>query len=243
MTMIVDIDIGNTSANWRLSSDAEIIARGVTSSRKNDWSDFLPLRHYKPRRVRVSNVAGALVAEQLQSVVTDYFQLDVEFAAPCASVGQVTSGYKQPEQLGVDRWLAILAAWDLFAERLVVIDAGSAMTFDFVDSHGCHKGGYIVPGQSMMIDALLGGTSGVRVSAQSVSSTDSGADTSRAVQNGCFSLALALIEKVVQKDTAGRADLNVVLTGGDAVALLKYLPSSVAHKPDLVLDGLAVALP
>jgi len=158
-------------------------------------------------------------------------------------VGELRSGYDQPETLGVDRWLAILAGWDLFRQHCVIIDAGSALTFDFIDETGGHLGGYIVPGRQMMIDALFGGTNGVRVNTSPVHGIDHGQDTASAVQNGCFAMTLALIEKIILEGNEGRRAVNIVLTGGDGELLLAKLPNVIVHKPDLVLDGLALALP
>lgn len=241
--MLVDIDIGNTRAKWRLSSEGNILDRGVVDTSGGDWSALDALRPNHPRRVRVSNVAGEAVGQQVRSVVTRVFGINAEFALACESVGAVTSGYEDPRVLGVDRWLAILAGWELFRDRCVVIDAGSALTFDFIDAGGRHLGGYIVPGKQMMVNALLGGTSGVRINASQASSLDCGQNTNTAVQNGCFAMAMALVQKVVADSGEGRDSINVVLTGGDAEVLLTHLPKVVVHKPDLVLDGLVLALP
>jgi len=94
-----------------------------------------------------------------------------------------------------------------------------------------------------MIDALFGGTSGVRVNSSQVLGTDHGQNTNSAVQNGCFAMILALIEKVILETNEEQGSINMVLTGGDAELLLTQLPNAVVHKPDLVLDGLALALP
>jgi len=241
--MLVDIDIGNTRAKWRLSSGGVILERGFIETSCGDWSALAALRPYQPQRVRVSNVAGEVVAQQVRCIVARDFGIRAEFALACESVGTVTSGYEDPQRLGVDRWLAILAGWELFHDRCVVIDAGSALTFDFIDARGGHSGGYIVPGLQMMMGALFSGTSGVRINSSHEAGLAYGVNTDMAVQNGCFAMALAFIEKVMADDSRGRVAINVVLTGGDADLLLTYLPKAVVHKPDLVLDGLAFALP
>jgi len=241
--MIIDIDIGNTRAKWRLTAGGEILDRGVTDASAGDWSVLSALHTYQPDRVRVSNVAGEVVGQRLRSVIAEALGVEVEFALACPSVGEVTSGYERPEKLGVDRWLAILAGWDLFRQRCVVVDAGSALTFDFIDAKAGHLGGYIVPGQQMMVDALFGGTSNVRVNSSQVPGTDYGQNTDSAVQNGCFAMTLALIEKIIFEASDAQGSINIVLTGGDAELLLAHLPNAVVYKPELVLDGLALVLP
>jgi len=241
--MIVDIDIGNTRAKWRLSAGDEIIECGVIDTQCESWSALAALRSHRPGRVRVSNVAGEAVAQRIRGIAAKAFGVDAEFALACESVGKVVSGYEEPERLGIDRWLAILAAWELFGKQCVVVDAGSALTFDFIDARAAHLGGYIVPGRQMMIDALFGGTSGVRVNSSQVLGTDHGQNTDSAVQNGCFAMTLALVDKIILEANEEQGSINMVLTGGDAELLLTQLPNTVVHKPDLVLDGLALALP
>ncbi|MEZ0121226.1 MAG: type III pantothenate kinase [Candidatus Reddybacter sp.] len=239
--MIVDIDIGNTRAKWRLSSEGSAIEHGVLDARCNEWTALQSLRSYQPERVRVSNVAGGDVAERVRQIAAKAFGLEVEFAVASKAVGEVVSGYEQPERLGVDRWLALLSGWELFRSRCVVVDAGSALTFDFLDEQARHLGGYIIPGRQMMLDSLYGGTSGVRSGASQAVALNYGQNTDSAVHNGCLAMTISLIEKMLSVEGLGMN--NLVLTGGDAQSLLVHLPSSVAHVPDLVLDGLALALP
>lgn len=241
LSMIVDIDIGNTHAKWRLSSEGLVIDSGVLDTRCKDWAVFHSLQPHQPERVRVSNVAGSEVGERVRHIAAKSFGLEIEFAVASKVVGEVVSGYEQPHRLGVDRWLALLAGWELFGSRCAVVDAGSALTFDFLDEQARHLGGYIIPGRQMMLNSLFGGTSGVRAEASQAEDISYGQNTASAVHNGCMALTVALIEKTL--NTEGLGVNNVVLTGGDSESLLIHLPSSVVHIPDLVLDGLALALP
>jgi len=243
VTMIVDIDVGNTRAKWRLSENNVTIQNGSIATSSEDWSALIALSSHKPVRMRASNVAGSMVAKRLQTIANKYLGVEVEFAVACASSGEVKSGYQRPEQLGVDRWLAIVAAWSLFRRGCVVIDAGSALTVDFIDDRALHLGGYIVPGQQMMLASLFGGTSGVRINPVQTQCIAYGVNTDLAVQNGCFAMTLALIQAAVAQDDSGGGTASMVLTGGDAESLLPHLPEGVVHRPDLVLDGLALALP
>ena len=70
----------------------------------------------------------------------------------------MTSGYRDPERLGVDRWLALIAARERSKQPTVIVDAGSACTIDLLDSEGRHLGGYILPGLTAMGEALVRGT-------------------------------------------------------------------------------------
>ena len=81
-----------------------------------------------------------------------------------AQQGALINGYMEPERLGVDRWLAMLAVIEEEQPEvpICVIDCGSAITIDAVNAKGEHVGGLIVPGISMMRNALVKGTSGIR---------------------------------------------------------------------------------
>ena len=93
--MLVDIDIGNTRAKWRLSSEGNILDRGVVDTSGGDWSALDALRPNHPRRVRVSNVAGVEGGKQVRSVVTRVLGINAEFALAWESVGEVTYGSRR----------------------------------------------------------------------------------------------------------------------------------------------------
>ena len=239
--MILELDIGNSRIKWRtLAAQGQPVARGHRSRRglpgEVSWDDLLPARGV--RRMRVSNVAGPEVAAHLDRWARDALGIVPEYARATACIAGVTSGYREPEKLGVDRWLALLAAWHELGRACVVVDAGTAVTVDVLDGSGTHQGGYIVPGLTLMLDALLSGTSGVRLSAGPVASLAAGTCTSDAVLHGCTAMTVALIERA-----RGGSELPLVLTGGDAELLAPWLAAPSLLRPELVLDGLGLALP
>lgn len=242
--MILDVDIGNTRLKWRLASAEQVVRRGSFVHRSGNWSELEALTAYIPTRVRVANVGGSVLGEQLESIVSCCFGLTPEFAVSSDRVGVVQSGYVNPRLLGVDRWLAILAAWNCLASECLVVDAGSALTVDLVDSQGVHQGGYIVPGWQMMLDALYGGTSGVRAETVKLNQLGYGSTTDEAVQHGVIKMMLSLIREEARSGReCGGDGAVIVLTGGDAEMLRAFLPESTVCAPELVLDGLALALP
>jgi type III pantothenate kinase len=90
------------------------------------------------------------------------FGIAPQFARSTFTAANVSSAYDVPERLGVDRWLAMLAAYNSLSEAVVVIDLGSAMTADGISKAGHHVGGYIAPGLRMMAQSLLARTDLVR---------------------------------------------------------------------------------
>src|SRR5690606_16101045 len=105
-------------------------------------------------RMLVASVRGDGFKKVFSSVMTEKWHLQPEFATVTASCAGVQNGYVVPEKLGVDRWLALLAAYTTAAGPCCVVDCGTTITVDFVDRTGRHRGGYIVPGLHLMRDAL-----------------------------------------------------------------------------------------
>ncbi|MEH6640056.1 MAG: type III pantothenate kinase [Porticoccaceae bacterium] len=274
----MDIDIGNTRLKWRLLGCDTVAGRGYWAHDLTGLSEVVA-QSGLVTRVRVANVAGVAMAKELQRWAGACFGVTVEFATVQTGCAGVSCAYQQPDSLGVDRWLAVLAAWRQLGETCVVVDAGTALTVDVLAADGMeaglnkagniggetigrktqaqaarpganHLGGYIVPGLKMMSAALYARTDGIQQEPAVLADLAPGTDTGAAVQRGCVAMAVALIERARaqtnSKTEAGlrvEARVPVVLTGGDADSLVQFIAEPVISVPDLVLDGLAIALP
>ena len=196
----------------------------------------------RPRRVRVACVAGDRdgIAERFE----DAYGVRPEFAEATPELAGVICGYEEPARLGVDRWLALVAAWNAVRRAVAVVDLGTAATLDFVAADGRHQGGYIVPGLGLMAAALARDTAGVRVAGDLAPDLAPGRNTAQAVRRGSTAMLLDFIEASVGRfaSVAGGPPA-VFLTGGDAELLAGRLPFALRLEPDLVLDGLEYALP
>ncbi len=159
-----------------------------------------------------------------------------------AQAAGVRCGYHEPATMGVDRWLAVIAAFHHVGGACVVVDLGSAITLDVVDGDGVHQGGYIVPGLRLMRESLRVGTNDVKVSASAMSAVTLGRSTTDAVNHGALRMVKSLVEAVATEMLLSPE--NIVLTGGDAALLQKVLAGEgeVTCIPDLVLDGLALVV-
>jgi type III pantothenate kinase len=151
------------------------------------------------------------------------------------------SGYRKPGQLGIDRLLAMVAVRAISREPFCVIDAGSAVTIDFVDADGQHLGGFILPGERLARDCLLANTSIPR-DAEVEPDAVLGRDTATAVALGGRYAVAGIVEHFL----AGRAALfpgqlaATYVGGGDAGRLMPLLPAGCIKLDHLVLRGLAV---
>ena len=228
---ILEVDIGNTRTKWRMG-DVCGASAGIDT----------PALPVAPERIRIACVAGDR-AEVAERFLTAY-RVTPEFAETSPELAGVRCGYAEPARLGVDRWLACVAAWHEVGGAVAVVDLGTAATLDFVAGNGRHLGGFIVPGLGLMATALARDTAGVRVAADLAPGLEPGRNTAQAVRRGTMAMLVDFIDASVARfarECGGAA--TVVLTGGDAELVADRLACAPRVEPDLVLDGLALALP
>ena len=240
--MILEIDAGNTAIKWRVVNGGASLERGSATHERETWTPMLA-RGGALSRVRVSNVCGVDLEQELRRWVRQQAGLSIEVARSEPSAAGVTNGYREPEKLGVDRWLAVVAAWNTVGSPCVVVDAGTTVTVDFIGCGGRHLGGYIVPGEQMMYRALFSGTKGVRFDPGQNHSLLPGRDTGEAVENGCRVLIESFVVRSLAWFRENEKEATLVLTGGGVGQFDAAIRENARHIPDLVLDGLGYALP
>lgn len=243
--MILQIDAGNTRVKWRVLDQSEVLESGASSF--DDLVDELEQRFGSPNRVIDIHLASVASAENnalLLSKLRVAFPVARIYRADTASLIGLKLAYGDPSALGVDRALAMVAAIELAGQRghvgkLLVLDAGSALTADWVDTDGCHFGGYIACGFEMMRRSL-NQTGRIRVERFDEISMDPGASTAACVTAGVATLYIKAVESWLMQAKASAA--NVYLTGGDAQLIRSAFPDQVIHfEPDLVFEGLAIS--
>ena len=235
--MILDVDVGNSRIKWRLSENNSPVASGSQATSEVAAGEPLAVAEsVAVKQVRIACVAASGVLEVLCRQLNRQFAVVPKVAQVTESAASVVCAYEDPRSFGVDRWLALVAAYQQFNQALLVVDAGSAITMDLLSPEGLHLGGFIVPGLSLMCDSLRRDTSGVKVVCGETQGLLLPAkDTQQAVSRGCVLATVAVIEKL-----AGQYPVRILLTGGDAEVLVEALSLKSDHCPDLVLDGLSV---
>jgi type III pantothenate kinase len=146
--------------------------------------------------------------------------------------------------LGVDRWVALIAARAETRSAVCIVDAGTAVTIDAMDKSGQHLGGQIIPGPRLMAAVLSKETNDIGLPKASTRDPGSGmglfaTNTGAAVHNGALSAVCGAIERAAKTMRSAGLRPKIVLTGGDASRILKQLDGKVLHRPHLVLQGLA----
>ncbi len=245
--MILELDAGNTRLKWRVVDDHnKVHARGA-----QDYSVELTLISAQVKAtnfslVRIASVMTKSFELQVRAWVAKEFQVQIKFAQVCKHYAGIIVAYDDPSQLGVDRWLAMLAAYKVSDESVCIIDAGSALTVDLIAQDGQHLGGYIVPGRKILNSVLLKNTSQIKIDDQHVSNQLSwGKNTSEAVNHGSYRMGVSFIQSIVDELKCNGKQWQLYITGGDGKELMSGITTDfiVYYDPDLVFKGLAVAFP
>jgi type III pantothenate kinase len=230
--VILQCDVGNSAIKWRLSESGQVVGRGVVS---RNAGSILPVLARSPQAVWIASVAGPDIEERLAAAAEHAWGVSPWFARTTSAACGVTNSYDAPERMGVDRWLAMIAAWQRIGDALCVIDAGTALTIDFLDQGGVHRGGYIIPGLAMMEQALVRDTDRVRFDEAPGGQIAPGRCTATAVRNGVQLAQLGAVDLGLSRFGA---DAARIFTGGDGALAMRLLEYDGRFVEDLVLEGL-----
>ena len=233
--MILQLDIGNTRVKWRQCHNGKVLGRGV-APRLELAGLFADIgKDASPAQVWVSSVAGEEAENRLRQQIVEQWGVSPWFARPGSQACGLSNSYAQPQRMGVDRWLAMLAAWQDARASVCVVDAGSALTIDFVAASGHHLGGYILPGLESMERALLSDTDRVRFADAARDQLEPGRSTEEAVYNGLFLSQAGAVSLALHRVSG---DYALYFTGGNGDKLFRKLRLGGKFHEDLVLDGL-----
>lgn len=233
MNLLLAIDAGNSFVKCGYHD-----GRAWQARQRIVLADFCadPLRYISipPARIVVSNVAGKRVRMALESA---FPHLDMQWIEAERQACGVVNRYDPPQQLGADRWAALIAARAMTREACVVVSAGSALTADLLDEEGRFLGGAIAPGFDLMRDALAHGTNAIQPPVGNV--TPCPTNTADAVQTGVVYALTGLIARMAaMHEEKHKRPMNCILTGGAAHWIAPHLNRPVQVVDNLVLEGL-----
>lgn len=233
------LDIGNTRLKWGVDYAGELKKTAVVEYKKTDFLHSIQQSWTtldSPQVLAISAVSTAPVQQIVGLASQLWPDIKILMAQSSASGFSVTNAYQQAEQLGVDRWLGLIAVHHYYPNVCCVVDCGTALTIDCINSDGQHLGGLISPGLMLMRQSLAQGTAHLPFS-EKRSLVGLASDTESAIYSGSLYAAVGLIEKVINKLCPCQTPL---ITGGDATLLVNYLDFKVLLEPDLVLKGLSL---
>ena len=226
------IDIGNTAVKTALFEDKQMISSAVL----NDCTlqNILVF-------IGKQTISHAIVSS-VKAVDTDIEQIIQHFDAHFLNEKTplpITIDYKTPNTLGRDRIAAVVGASFLFPKQdVLVLDAGTCLTIDFINKEKVYKGGRISPGIRMRYKALNQFTSNLPLCEFSESSMVLGNDTNSSIISGVQQGMLAEVREIIIVYKMENKDTIIAVTGGDCFFFEKELKSSIFANPFLVMEGL-----
>jgi len=241
MSHILVIDIGNSRMKWGLNGPHGWAALGITP---NSDIGTLALRDWhnlsRPLRAVGVNVAGEAARVRVEAQLTRW-RLVPEWLTARESACGVTNRYARPSQLGADRFASLVAAWqrssvtDVFPPACVVVNAGTAVTIDALDEKGVFRGGLILPGMRLMLQALSENTASLKSAPGEFRTFPD--NTADAMHSGAMQAICGAVEQVRRQVDSNPAQVRVYLAGGTANEIAPHLDPPVEVVDNLVLEG------
>ena len=240
-SMLLLIDIGNTRLKWRLQSSADcsqVVARGELLTQEVTQTVLQKQLPINATEVWFTSVATDAVNQHIHAWAYDQ-GIPRRQAVTQDSWQDLVNSYTDCSRMGVDRWLVMVAARYLTKQPVCIIDCGSASTLDYVAADGQHEGGFIIPGQRLMVQSLLKDTANIAFTeAEADLSQGYGTSTAGAVMKGARAMHRAGIQALAKQAIAD--GYKVFVTGGDSEFLASI--EGLEYVPEMVVDGLWACL-
>ena len=235
------LDIGNSRLKWAQEFQGKITAQHALAHQQTNWESEL-FKAWEtlelPEKLAISCVANPVILHSIEkSAKRLWNNIEIIRAQSTAAAFDVKNSYPEPEKLGVDRWLCLIAARDLYPQSAIwIVDCGTAITVDFINAQGEHGGGLISAGLSLMQKSLLQNTAYLPLS-EPAPIIGLANLTESAIFSGTLYAAVGLIEQALKMQ---QTPAVLLLTGGDATLVGAHLSLPFIIEPDLVLKGLSL---
>ncbi|MHB1216337.1 MAG: type III pantothenate kinase [Thiobacillus sp.] len=227
------IDAGNSRLKWAVVEKGQWCAHG-----RSDYTDWAALKAQLKAGTDcfIASVTSAANEHQLAELL-EATGINAKWLTAEAAFAGVSNRYLSPQQLGVDRWMGLIAVRQRTCRPVLVVSVGTAMTVDALSADGVFLGGVIVPGVNLMQQALTQGTA--RVADATGHWRPFPRSTADAVQSGIVAALCGTIrgQYAHLAEASGTPPL-CLLTGGDAETVLPHLDVPAEHVPALVLEGI-----
>ena len=239
------VDIGNTFVKWgRYKANSDATAHASCLDSGHALLVEIPAlaaqlcKHPAPAQIVISNVAGTRVRATMLRLLENWPDAPSPYwVIPKEQQCRVKNGYRNPAQLGSDRWAALIGARALHRGRAVlVVCCGTATTIDLLTAQGVFAGGCIMPGVGTMLrslhekTAVLPDADGVYVEYPT--------QTVDAIVSGCQHAQAGAVERIYDLYRREHSDLLCLVSGGAAKALTPHLAIVFRYHENLVLEGL-----
>jgi len=251
--MLLAIDAGNTNLVFALVDGGEIKARWrIATDPRRTGDEYAVWLHQLLQLEGISRdavdavIIGTVVPRalhNLQVLATKYFQVEPLVAGQGRAEWPIELDVDEPQNVGADRALNVIAAHAKYPTDLIVIDFGTATTFDLVGSTGAYRGGIIAPGINLSLDALVSATAKLpRIAIEAPTDASViGRTTESQMLIGIYWGYVAMLEGLVGRmSTEFGGPVTVIATGGLASLFDKHTNVFDAIEPDLTIRGLSL---
>jgi len=229
------VDVGNSYVKFAVFRKGKLVHKLVSELRhfnktyKTVRDDFSNIE-----KVIISSV-GKLMPSQIESFreQDNVLVLDSNVRLPFKNL------YKTPKTLGVDRMALVCAAVNQYPDsNVLIIDAGTCITYDFLTSNNEYFGGAISPGIRLRYQSLHNLTANLPLLDSEIPKDIIGTNTSEAIHSGVINGVLKEIDGIIEEYQKKYSDLTIILTGGDSNFLSNQLKNSIFANSNFLLEGL-----
>lgn len=249
--MLLALDVGNTNITCGVICDDEIVKSFRITSKTSRTSDELGMLIYdllEINKINHTDIHDCIICSvvpnimhSLQNALIKYFGIK-----PLVIEAGIKTGIKvvtpHPQQIGADRIVDAVAAYELFGGPSLVIDYGTATTYDLVDERGCFQGGITAPGIRISAKALWEDAAKLPQIEIKKPDTIIGKDTIHSMQSGLVYGQIGQLEYIVKKvkEEAGLDQMHVIVTGGLGRIIADETDMVDVYDPDLTLKGMNI---
>lgn len=226
------VDIGNSYSKFYVFGNDVLIDELKFVEREINL-DLIFEKHKNIQNAIVSTVANNEIISKIRQKVQHFVEFTHETQIP------INNLYESPKTLGLDRIAAVVGAWHLFKnENVLIIDAGTAVTYEFLDSENNYLGGNISPGLLTRFKSLNTFTKKLPLVNPKEDFQIIGKTTENAIQSGVQQGLIFEMESYIEHFEKRFSNLKVILTGGDCFFFDKKLKKTIFVVPNLIALGL-----
>lgn len=233
--MIYTLDIGNTRTKLAMFENDSLVKTEYLSTKnlQEELLFFLKKNNTIPKIILASVI-------HLDNTLLNWLEKHTELTQITHTTSlPISNKYKTPHTLGIDRLVVAAGATILYPQTAkLIIDAGTCITYDFVNANNEYLGGAISPGLKLRYKALNDYTAKLPYLEVEDISYLTGQNTNESIQSGVINGIVAEIDNIIDRYKKDYADLTIILTGGDTVSLAKRLKNIIFANPNFLSESL-----
>jgi len=256
--MLFCVDLGNSHTVSGIFSGSDLLCQWRLKSDKDRTADELAIRYhslFQMTGINIKELTGFIIGSVVPTLERSWLAycekyLEKQLISPPVVVSHKTNSgitiiTQNPSEVGADRLVNSVAAWQRFKTNCIVIDFGTAITFDCVTSQREYIGGAIIPGIAISLDALANRTAKLpRIDIENPPASVIGKDTVTAILSGTLYGFGGMVDRMVEKLSVelspGGEPINIIATGGMAGLISPYSNAIDYIDPLLTLKGLQI---